>query len=55
VGAIALPGHIQEGGHDVGHHPVDIKGQTVQRDSPRPEMGEIVHGKKIGDISKRDF
>lgn len=30
--AVALPGHLQEGGHDVRHHPVDIEGQAVQVD-----------------------
>ena len=26
---VALPGQVQEGGHDVGHHPVDVEGQLV--------------------------
>ena len=29
---VALPGQVQEGGHDVGHHPVDVEGQGVQGD-----------------------
>ncbi len=29
---VALLGQVQEGGHDVGHHPVDIEGQGVQGD-----------------------
>ena len=28
----ALPGQVQEGGHDVGHHPVDVEGQAVLGD-----------------------
>ena len=28
-----LVGHIEEGGHDVRHHPVDVEGQTVQGDA----------------------
>ena len=26
---IALPGQGQKGGHDVGHHPVDVEGQLI--------------------------
>jgi len=29
---VALPGQGEEGGHDVGHHPVDVEGQGVQGD-----------------------
>ncbi len=27
---VAFPGQGQEGGHDVGHHPVDVEGQAVR-------------------------
>ena len=26
---VAFPGQGQEGGHDVGHHPVDVEGQLI--------------------------
>lgn len=26
---IAFPGQGQKGGHDVGHHPVDVEGQLI--------------------------
>ena len=26
---VAFPGQGEESGHDVGHHPVDIKGQLI--------------------------
>jgi hypothetical protein len=29
VGAVALSGHVQEGGHDVRHYPVDVETQPV--------------------------
>jgi len=31
--AVALFGHLQEGGHDVRHHPVDVEGQAVEGDA----------------------
>ena len=27
---VTFPGQVQEGGHDVGHHPVDVESQGVQ-------------------------
>ena len=35
---VALPGQVQEGGHDVGHHPVNIEGQGVQGDGVGPRI-----------------
>ena len=42
---VAFPGQGQEGGHDVGHHPVDIKGQAVPGDLGRQRFG--AHGRRM--------
>ena len=53
---VALPGQVQEGGHDVGHHPVDVEGQGVSGEKAwsRPSSGclggghQPVHLRKFG-------